>query len=148
MSRLGVLFFTVMCVMPTWAGTPSNIEVLIAAKTMDTPCDTTDVGYVLKENEDPKKASESVQELARKSYPDANVLTARSNHRGSQLLGTFVVIVNGETTEGICTKSNFGVGFGVDKASALKEAITDLGVRAPSWLLGKKVYKVEIARQL
>lgn len=148
MLRLGFLFLILLGVMPILAGSPVHIEVLIAAKTMDTPCDTTDVGYVLKENEDPKKASESVQELARKSYPDANVLTSRSNHRGGQPLGTFIVIVNGETTEGICTKSNFGVGFGVDKESALKEAIADLGVRAAGWLQGKKAYKIEFARQL
>lgn len=148
MPRLGLLFLIVLCGMPIWAGSPTYIEVLIAAKTMDTPCDTTDVGYVLKEHEDQKKASESVHELARKSYPDANVLTARSNHRGGLPLGTFVVVVNGETTEGLCTKSNFGVGFGADKESALKDAIADLGVRAAVWLQGKKAYKIEFARQL
>lgn len=148
MLRHGFFFLVAITTPLAWAGPPVFIEVLIAAKTTDTPCDTTDVGYVLKEHEDPKIAAESVHELVRKSYPDANVLTTRSNHRGGVVLGTFVVIVNGETTEGICTKSNFGVGFGSDKESAMKEALSDLGVRAPDWPLGKKAYRIEFARQL
>lgn len=124
------------------------IEVIIAAKTLETACDTTDVGYVLKESQDPRKARQDVEELARKSYPDANVKTIRANHHNGQILGTYVVVVNGETTEGVCTKGNFGVGFGNSKKEALSAALNDLGVRAPIWLQGKKGYRVEIARQL
>lgn len=129
-------------------GASTYIEVIIAAKTLETACDTTDVGYVLKESQDPHKVRQDVEELARKSYPDANVKTRRANHHNGQMLGTYVVVVNGETTEGICTKGNFGVGFGNNKNEALNAALNDLGVRAPIWLQGKKSYRVEVARQL
>jgi hypothetical protein len=119
-----------------------NIVAAIAKKS--TSCNSTDLGYQIyygdaKTYELEKQAKAEVKS----DNPGWENVETKDNIDWGTPMGDYVVVISASTTNSSgCTRGTFGIGFGEDRASALKDAKKHLTARNWSWSESKHGYKI------
>ncbi|WP_130736683.1 hypothetical protein [Flavobacterium sp. J27] len=120
----------------------TNIIVSIAKKS--TSCNSTDLGYQiyygeLGSYELEKKAVADVK----RNNPGWENVESKDNIDWGNYMGNYMVIVIATTTDSKgCQRNTYGVGFGKENNSALKDAISHVKARNWTWSESKHGYRI------
>lgn len=125
----------------------SNIVVSIAKKA--TNCNSTDLGYQVYYGASSSSELErkAVTELKRNN-PDWQSVESKDNIDWGSYMGNYLVIISTVTTDSKgCQRVTYGVGFGKESSSALKDALSHVKGRNWTWLESKHGYRIEVEKR-
>ncbi len=121
----------------------TNVAVAIAKK--DTKCNATDLGYqVYYGSTSPYKLSKKAEAEVKKVNSGWENVETKDNEDWGKHMGTYMIIISATTTEpNGCKRNTYGIGFGINNSSALKNAKDHLSGRNWSWSEKKHGYSIE-----
>ncbi|MBF01661.1 MAG: hypothetical protein CMP76_00010 [Flavobacterium sp.] len=125
----------------------NNIVVSIAKKA--TSCNSTDLGYQVYYGASSSSELErkAVTELKRNN-PDWQSVESKDNIDWGSYMGNYLVIISTVTTDSKgCQRVTYGVGFGKESSSALKDALSHVKGRNWTWLESKHGYRIEVEKR-
>ena len=125
----------------------TTIVVSIAKKA--TSCNSTDLGYQVYYGSSRSSELEknAVTEVKRNNPGWENV-ESKDNIDWGSYMGNYLVIISTVTTDSKgCQRITYGVGFGKESSSALKDAISHVKGRNWTWLESKHGYRIEVEKR-
>jgi hypothetical protein len=142
MKKLSYLILFFLFVHTQFYAQQTNIVVAIAKKS--TNCNSTDLGYkVYYGDANPYELEKSASNAVKQIVSDWDNVETVDNLDWGKHMGTYMVIISSTTTNSSgCQRSNYGVGFGINGSSALRNAKKHLTGRNWSWNEQKHGFKI------
>ncbi len=145
-ARSTLLLPLALLLLPAGAASATEHAEVRVASTLGT-CNQ-DLGYVVETGADPRAVYRAADAKVRAQFPEARSFHQADSNRKKGGVQTHLSVVGTTVKHGGCERRAFGVGFGRDEASALKDALRNLGKRWPWWSRSRDGHRVETARAL
>jgi hypothetical protein len=149
--KKSILMMLVFVMISVFHVNAQQVNIVVAIAKQKTSCNTsTDLGYSVQHGSAKTYVlSKAADVEVKRNHPKHGWIDSRNDNISmGNYLGSYMVIISAKTSgsDG-CTRFTYGVGFGTDYNSALKDAKSFLSIKNLSWSERKHGYSVVKQKQ-